>query len=172
MAKESIVKFDDRKLKADMLREMSKEQTRLLIMYAADELARMVETHEYWNRTFNLEDSYVWAVFFNGKKQGIGFYSNKVATKNSILHEWGKKKSQVPVNGRRAAREFINSYHSSTKGWEVVWAAAAPYGAYLEAGFRIPSGRKMQFDVISQRYDHIKRELEPKASVKFEITFP
>ena len=70
MAKESTVKFDDRKLKADMLREMSKEQTRLLIMYAADELARMVETHEYWNRTFNLEDSYVWAVFFNGKKGG------------------------------------------------------------------------------------------------------
>jgi hypothetical protein len=156
-----------------MMREFTQEQTRLLAVYASEELGRMVLTHEYWNRTYNLEDSYVWAVYFNGKKKQHGFFTNKVATKNSYLHEWGKKESRVPVNGRRCATEFINSYvPSTTKGWEVIWAAAAPYGAYLEAGFRLPSGRRIQFDVISQRYDHIKHDLGSKVSVRLEITFP
>lgn len=168
------VKFNSKQWGKAVLKDMVEEQTKRLIAYADAELTQMVETHEYWNRTHNLEDSYVWGVFYNGKRQKYGFYYNKAATKESILHEWGRAETQVPVNGRRAAREFISQYAPEvTSGWEIVWAACAPYGTYLEAGFAIKkSGTRLQFDVITQRYDHIKSELEPKAKVHFEINFP
>lgn len=172
--KKSSVIFHKGRIAAKIKKALVEEQTKRLIIYADNELRKMVESHEFWNKTYNLEDSYVWAVFYNGKKEKHGFYSNKVANKTSILHEWGSKEKQKTVNGRKAARDFVNGYTPSIlKGWEVVWAACAPYGAYLEAGFTIKkSGKYLQFDVIAQRFDYIKRELEPQAKVRFEISFP
>jgi hypothetical protein len=86
------------------------------------------------------------------------------------LHEWSS--DPIPVNGRALALDFKNNYKPQvTKGWEIVFAACAPYGAYLEGGFML-HGKRYQFDVMSQRYDHIKNDLSPLCRVTLYVNPP
>jgi len=152
-------------------KRMAEEQTKRLIQYAEEEIVRIVDTKGFSNRTSNLADSYVWCVYQDGKRKGFGFYGNKQARKNSFLHEYSPK-MRVPVNGRQLARKFVMSYKSDVDhGWEIVFAAVAPYGAYMEEGYTF-HGTPYHFDVLSQRYDHIKHALSPLCSVTFEIDPP
>ena len=59
------VKLKLGKFRKDLLDKLTKDQTARLIKYATDELNKMVESKEFHSRTFNLVDSYVWAVFYN-----------------------------------------------------------------------------------------------------------
>lgn len=165
------VKFNKKAVAKQMYNNIAKEQTNRLIAYAEGEIIELVKTHEFQNRTRNIEDSYVWAVYYNGKREKYGFYGNKTARSKSVLHEYSPSIS-VDVNGRQLARKFIQSYKpDETQGWEIVFAACAPYGAYLEGGFTF-KGRYYQFDVMSQRYDLIKRALTPLCRVRFEVNQP
>jgi len=164
-------KFNGKKFGDALYKRISEEQTTRLIEYAQEEIIKIVETREFKDRTRNLADSYIWCVFFNGVRKGFGTYGRKSARSKSFLHEYSfdmRKK----VDGRRIARDFSNSYKPSVKkGWEIVFAACAPYGAYLEAGFTF-HGKYIQFDVMSQRYDHIKGVLSPLCHVVFEVNPP
>ena len=154
-----------------MFDNLSAKQTQRLINYAESEITRLVETHAFTNQTMNLQDSYVWIVYYNGKKAKHGYYSNKMAKSKSVLHEFSPSIS-VDVDGRALARKFAQTYTPDvTRGWEIVFAACAPYGAYLEGGFML-NGKKYQFDVLSQRYDEIKKVLSPYCNVRFEVNQP
>jgi hypothetical protein len=175
MATKTRVKFNKKALARQMYNNIANEQTERLIAYAQKEIVRLVEmnlTNKFKNRTYNLQDSYVWAVYYKGKKAKHGFYGNKVAESKSILHEYSPSIS-VDVNGRALARKFVDQLYkpTETQGWEIVFAACAPYGAYLEGGFMF-HGKRYQFDVMSQRYDHIKQALSPLCRVRFEVNQP
>ena len=152
-----------------MKKRASEIQTNRLVRYAQQEIVELVNTHAFKNRTMNLQDSYLWIVYYNGKKVKSGFYGNKAATGKSVLHEWSPDIA-VKVDGRELARKFIQGYKpTQAEGWEIVFAATAPYGSYLEGGFWSRSHTWVQFDVMSQRYDHIINALTPLCHVRMEI---
>ena len=164
-------KFNGKLFGQRLYNRIAKEQTARLIEYAEEEIVRIVESKGFDNRTANLSDSYVWCVFQNGKRKGYGTYGRKQAKKNSLLHEYSPSKS-VPVNGRKLANDFARAYEpEEIKGWEIVFAAVAPYGAYMEEGYTF-RGKHYQFNVMSQRYDHIKNALSPLCKVTLEIDTP
>ena len=148
-------------------------QTQKLVEYAEKESFEMVKyvAGMYHDDTFNLQDSLVWCVYYNGQQQASGFPVPALANKTGYLHAWSKSMKE-PVNGRELAQVFASSYKpSTTKGWEVVWAAAAPYAGYGESGFTL-HGRVIHFKVISQRYDAIRQALGSKCKVLFKVYVP
>ena len=164
-------KFNGKLFGTRLYKNVATEQTERLIAYAKEEIVRIVETKEFTNRTSNLADSYLWCVFFDGKRKGFGTYGRKQARKRSFLHEYSAD-MRTPVDGRKLANDFARTYTpSDDKGWEIVFAAVAPYGAYLEEGFTY-RGKYYQFNVMSQRYDHIKDALSPLCKVTLEIHTP
>lgn len=168
MAKKTTVKFNAKKYKAVVLRKAVALQTERLLAYAREELYEMILTHEFHSRTFNLVDSYVWAVFYNKVEKGHGVAGAKLASEKSFLHEWSK--TPIHVDGRRAAMDFLKRFQASEaieNGWTIVWAACAPYAKYLDPA--VGSTKTNRFFVISQRYDHIKHTLEPKCHVQLKI---
>lgn len=168
MATKTRVKFNAKKYQAMVLKKAIEEQTRRLVAYAESELYKMIATHEFINRTFNLADSYVWAVYYDRKRKGYGFQGAKRATEKSYLHEWSK--TPIPVDGRQTAMDFLKRFQASEaieNGWTIVWAACAPYAKYLDPN--VGNTNTNRFFVISQRYDHIKRTLEPKCHVQLKI---
>ena len=168
---QTTFKFKGKAFGEKLYKRIAEEQTKRLIAYAQMEIGRIVESREFDDRTANLYDSYVWCVYYGGKRKGFGFYSNKQAHKKSLLHEYSPNNS-VAVDGRKLANDFAKAYEpTEQQGWEIVFAACAPYGAYLEGGFTF-HGRFYQFDVMSQRYDAIKQTLSPLCSVTMEINPP
>ncbi len=146
------------------------KQTKLLEDYAVQEMNKMAKTHDFKNDTYNLQDSLCWALYYNGEQRSYGFYGGGQARDKSFLHAWGKKESRVSVDGRGLAEAFVNEYEPTVKsGWEIIFAAVAPYGAYLELG---STPRGVLFRVISQEYDQIKRTLSSPCVVTFEINAP
>ena len=170
MAK-SKFKFNGKRFGNAIYKRVAEEQTNRLIAYAQRELDEIVLSREFDDRTRNLADSYIWCVYFQGKRKGFGTYGSKQAREQSLLHEYSPEMS-VPVNGRKLALEFARVYKpAETQGWEIVFAACAPYGAYLEAGFTF-HGKRYQFDVMAQRYDIIKQTLSPLCKVTLYVSPP
>lgn len=164
-------KFNGKLWGKRLFNSVAEEQTKRLIEYAEKEIVNIVENASFDNETFNLSDSYVWCVYFNGKRKGYGTYGRKQARKNSLLHEYSPSIS-VPVKGRQLANDFAKAYKpDQDKGWEIVFAATAPYGAYMEEGYTF-KGKFYKFYVLSQRYDHIKKALSPLCVVTLEIDTP
>ena len=148
MAK-SRYKFNGKKFGNSLYKRIADEQTNRLIAYAQEELDEIVLSREFDDRTRNLADSYIWCVYFQGKRKGFGTYGNKQARKQSLLHEYSPEMS-VTVNGRKLAMEFARAYKpKETKGWEIVFSACAPYGAYLEAGFTLRCFQRLSFPYIA-----------------------
>lgn len=167
MATKTKIKFNAKKYKAVVLKKAIALQTERLLAYAREELYEMIVMREFHSRTFNLADSYVWAVFYNKVKKGHGVVGAKLASKKSFLHEWSK--TPIPVDGRRAAMDFLKRFQANEaidNGWTIVWAACAPYAKYLDPA--VGSTKTNRFFVISQRYDHIKGTLEPKCHVQLK----
>lgn len=171
MANKVSFKFNGKLYGRRLYNRIAEEQTKRLIAYAETEIVQIVETKGFHDRTFNLADSYVWCVFFNGKRKGYGTYGRKQAKKDSLLHEYSPDMS-VPVKGRKLANDFSRAYKpEDSKGWEIVFAAVAPYGAYMEEGYTF-RGKYYHFNILSQRYDHIKNALSPLCKVTLEIDTP
>ena len=168
MAYKTKVKFNAESIKKKIWSKVSREQTKRLKDYAMIKLDDMATSHTFSNRTYNLQDSLVWGVFFNGHLKSHGFYGRARAKENSYLHEWSRE--PIPVNGRNLAKNFIMTYHSQvTGGWEVVWAAVAPYSIYLDPN--AGGTRTNRFYVISQEYDAIKDKFgRARGSVIFKAS--
>ncbi len=145
----------------DYKRKAVDAQTKMLIKYASDKLNHAYMTRGFRNRTFNLADSYVWAVYYHGSLQGSGYlWNSRVATTDSTFHN-------TKVNGRKLAMEFTDKYHSNSMNkWEVVFAATAPYASYLEGG-----AVRRVFYVITHIYDTVTADFKGKATVYTIISY-
>jgi len=146
-----------------MLSAFSEKQTRKLVEYAPLILKDAYNRRSFSNKTWNLADSYVWVVYYKGEVRGSGYlWNGRTASTDSYLHEYSER---VPVNGRRLAEEFISSYVSTFQGgWEMVWAAVAPYARILQKGWE-SNGRMHQFDVVSSIVDETRKDLGTRIQV-------
>jgi hypothetical protein len=137
--------------KKRLFAKLAEEQTHRLIEYAPLLLKKAYKQSLFTNRTYNLADSYVWAVYYNGVLKDSGYlYVSKVAEEPSFYH--GDE-----VNGRAMAEAFVNSYTPQTyMGWDLVLAATTPYAKWLE---------KWNFYVLSSIYDEIVEDFGGKAKI-------
>lgn len=193
--KESKVLFDTKKLAAEMMKNLSAEQTNRLIEYAKQtilEIGNKIQTYHSRNhmyRSGHLLRSLCCGVSYDGKLVYSGFYGdialkshttwNEANTTNSYLHEWIPEYEAFQIDGRQMAQNYIQRYGhmGSGKGsWRVFFAILAPYWGYWETGFNMVHGlgknRKSsfhQFAVMTEFYDKVDKDLKP-AKVKFQIT--
>lgn len=179
MATKTRVRFNAKKVQEAMMKKVVALQTDRLIAYAQEEIAKMGDAliekmrGKPSDRTHNMLNSLVWAVYCNGKEAKHGFYRRSASTKGkAFLHEIGN--DPIPVNGRELARQFLDTYQPrESKGWEIVWGVLAPYYAYWEQGHEnVFYGKFVKFDMMTQRYDHIKNTLGSKVNVSLEINVP
>lgn len=179
MAKKTKVKFNAEKLRKAMIKKVANEQTKLLVIYAQEEIAKMGDAllekmkEKPSDRTHNMLNSLVWAVYYDGKKSKHGFYRKSASTKGkAFLHELSDE--PIQVNGRELAQQFLKTYQPRVnKGWEIVWGVLVPYYAYWEQGHNNTFyGKFVKFDMMTQRYDHIKNTLGDLARVTIDINVP
>ena len=194
--KESKVIFDAKKLAAEMMKNLSAEQTNRLIEYAKQtilEIGNKIQTYHSRNhmyRSGHLLRSLCCGVSYDGKLVYSGFYGDialkshttswEENTTNSYLHEWIPEHEAFQIDGRQMAQNYIQRYGSAGSGnktWRVFFAILAPYWGYWETGFNMVHGllgknRKSsfhQFAVMTEFYDKVGKDLKP-AKVKFQIT--
>ena len=160
--KESKVLFDAKKLAAEMMKNLSEEQTRRLIEYAKKEIVKLGNMIASYNgangldRTGNLLNSLCWGVTYNGEVKDSGFYREpKVGSRtnrwgqergmgikggnDSYLHEFFPNDME-PVYGRQFAEEYLNNVSGKSGKWTVFFAILAPYWGYWESGFTMRGG--------------------------------
>lgn len=106
-------------------------------------LPKAFDESTYTNRTYNLSDSYGWAVYYNGVLKRKGFLLNQVA---SEPHASGK-------DGRQEVEDFFNSYSANSRGHELIFVAAMFYAGILESGV----GLSTKYVVISSIKDDLER---------------
>ena len=193
--KESKVIFDAKKLAAEMMKNLSAEQTNRLIEYAKQtilEIGNKIQTYHSRNhmyRSGHLLRSLCCGVSYDGKLVYSGFYGdialkshttwNEANTTNSYLHEWIPEYEAFQIDGRQMAQNYIQRYGSAGSGnktWRVFFAILAPYWGYWETGFNMVHGKGKnkkssfhQFAVMTEFYDKVGKDLKP-AKVKFQIT--
>ena len=188
MIKSKVIGFNAKSMAAAMMKNVVAEQNRRLVEYAKEKMlaiGNQIQTYHsrnHMDRTGNLLDSLLWGVSYEGKLVEGGFYRDAQARGESYLHEWfsGDVKYLIPVNGRQLAQTYMQKYgNNGAKGWRVFFAILAPYWGYWEKGFTMKSGggdsgiprstRFMQFAVMTQFYDEIKKDLKP-ARVRFRVS--
>lgn len=135
-----------------LTKEAIEKQTKMLKDYAPIALQDAYNDRDFRNQTYNLKDSYAWAVYYKGVRKGKGFLGNKEADGFSNFHGQA-------INGRQLANDFISKYISIVdNGWELMMVAAAPYSVALEGE---------GFMVLSAAFDSVNRDLLGKAKVDF-----
>ena len=195
MIKSKVIGFNAKSMAAAMMKNVVAEQNRRLVEYAKEKIlaiGNQIQTYHsrnHMDRTGHLLNSLCWGVSYNGKLVEGGFFRDAVLnnkgiakTSESFLHEWfsGDVKYLIPVNGRQLAQTYMQKYgNNGAKGWRVFFAILAPYWGYWEKGFTMKSGggdsriprstRFMQFSVMTQFYDEIKKDLKP-ARVRFRVS--
>lgn len=105
-----------------------------------DLMAKAYENRDFSNRTFNLHDSYGYAVYFDSNQVEVGYFSKQ----SSELRKG--------LDGRTEIENFFRSYNPINKGFELVVVAAIFYAQDLEEG-KTPTNTKYQ--VISNIYGDI-----------------
>jgi hypothetical protein len=104
----------------------------------------------YTHRTHNLQDSYGYGVYAEGRKVASGYLGGQNASEP-------KKWYGQTVSGRTEIEQYLNNY-SSPDGMELIIVAAMPYAEVLENG-GASNGRftyQHKYKVISMSYDKLK----------------
>lgn len=138
-------------LKAAIIKEATPQIIKDLSVYAKTTLLDAYNRSTYsHNKSQNLADSYVWAVYNDNVlvKKGYLYPSPKAKT---TMIETGTKRR---VYGRKEADEFLASYKPNTNGFVVVFAARMYYGAYLEKGTR----RNKTYVVLSSIWNEVSHD--------------
>ena len=162
--KESKVIFDAKKLAAEMMKNLSAEQTNRLIEYAKQtilEIGNKIQTYHSRNhmyRSGHLLRSLCCGVSYDGKLVYSGFYGDIVLkrhttsweenTTNSYLHEWIPEHEAFQIDVRQMAQNYIQRYGSAGSGnktWRVFFAILAPYWGYWETGFTLIHGGAVHY---------------------------
>ena len=110
------------------------------------------EKRDWNNKTFNLHDSYVAAVFYKGKLKRKYTFSPK---SKSVRNYGEDKEGTFAVSGKDEAENFIRSYtatHGNERGVSLVVAATMFYAGFLEdKGYRVISAASYEMDKLKHR---------------------
>ena len=144
-------------LKKAILEEASNGIIKELAVYAKTTLYEAYQNSTYsHNKSKNLADSYVWAVYRDNVLQKKGYLYPTPKAKETMIETGTKRR----VYGRKEADEFLATYKPNLSGFVVVFAARMYYGAYLEKGTR----RNKQYVVLSSIMNEINKD--PQISFK------
>lgn len=115
--------------------------SKALMNIAKDAVSVAVDSHNFDNQTFNLEESYGYAVFHNG----------------IMIDQMVEGASE----GSQKAIDFLVSY-TSTKSWELVVVAGADYAANLQGYIRKSDGLRSvagdELDVLNKSFTFVALE--------------
>ena len=118
-------------------------------------------TNETQTRTFNMQDAYGCAVYFNGKIIRKGYANNSpIAMKP---HNGWKRHGIQPSYGRGDLEKFFSTYKPPTNGIFLVCVNAVFYAPILEDGAQ--SKLKVKYRIISQvdnEFDKLARKYKGK----------
>lgn len=92
-------------------------------------LRYLYEEGDWENDTFNLHDSFAWALYKRGKEIDRGYLDSPQATEQ---YKARGKLSGLIVGGRDQADAFISEYQPRDTDYEVVFVAGMWYANYLE----------------------------------------
>lgn len=121
-------------------------------------MRKAYESKDWQDRTFNLHDSYVCVVFFNGKPVRAKTFSPK-STKPRNYGE--DKDGGFAVTGHEEAKNFIKSYrstHGNEKGIKLVVAATMFYSSILESGDGNLKRKYRVISTVSAEFDRLKSQ--------------
>lgn len=157
------IKYNWKGVRREIFDRMAELQTERLCEYAPTILKKAYARKDFIDDTYNLADSYIWAVYYKRKLADSGYlWDTPSATKPAKYHG-------QDVKGRELADEFISGYTPQSNAvWEMVLAANTPYAPILEKGNTGNPVRK--FMVISAVYDDIVEDFGTSAKItKFGI---
>ena len=138
-------------LKAAIIKEATPDIIKDLVTYAKTTLLDAYNRSTYsHNKTQNLADSYVWAVYNDNVLVKKGYLYPSPKAKETMIETGTKRR----VYGRKEADEFLATYSPNTNGFVVVFAARMYYGAYLEKGTR----RNRQYVVLSSIWKEVSND--------------
>lgn len=103
-----------------IVNELTKEGQRIV----AQQLKKVGYTH----RTYNLNDSYGFGVYVEGKLVSKGFSPQKAVK--------GKKWENEIIKGRKAIADFLETKYKPHPGIDLVVAVAMPYGIIVEETYK------------------------------------
>jgi len=103
---------------------------------------------EFEDDTYNLRDSYGYAVYYNGKVKAFGGLDGRKATTPKKQSVNSKTKSF----GRDDFEQYVKMYGAKSYGFELIVVAVKFYAGFLEDGTR--TNRK--YKVISQIWDKME----------------
>lgn len=129
------------------LNKITDELVKALADIGKELILRAYRTRGFFNRTFNLRDSYVSAVFVRGKLR-----EDSIRYVGKELSYVAKKINDEYVVGRWEAVEYIRSLKQNRNDFiRLVIAAAMPYGKYLEnRGYAVISHIGLDLDTVRQ----------------------
>lgn len=104
-----------------------------------------VEMHEFKNQTFNLQDSYGYAVYFNGQIVGNPMMAQKRATKPNEV-------GGIEYSGREEGFNLLDDFNAPSQGWSVVVVAGMVYASFVEEyyGLDVLQGSEQEAKVASE----------------------
>jgi hypothetical protein len=110
-------------------------------------ILRAYHTRGFFNRTFNLRDSYVSAVYVKGRLR-----ADSIRYVGKELADVAKRINNQYISGREEADEFIRGVPKNKNDYiRLVIGAAMPYGKTLEKrGYAVISHIGLDLDTVKQ----------------------
>lgn len=118
-----------------LIEQLAKEGERIM--------RECLQERDYTHQTYNLHDSYGYAVYYKGSIKKSGKASPQATQAREIDGE--------KISGERAIADYLNSYNPSN-GIELIIVAAMPYATELEHG----QGLRRKYKVVSMSYDKLR----------------
>ncbi len=139
MAEDFMETFDLNKITDELIKSLANIGQELIL--------RAYHTRGFFNRTYNLRDSYVSAVFVKGQLR-----VDSIRYVGKDLADVAKRINNRYVVGRWEAEEYIRSLKQNRNDFiRLVIAAAMPYGETLEKrGYAVISHIGLDLDTVRQ----------------------
>lgn len=84
-----------------------------------------VNMHGFQNQTFNLQDSYGYAIYYNGQMAGNPMMVDKKA-------DYPKEVGGLTYSGREEGIKALEGFNPPEQGWSVVVVAGMVYASFVE----------------------------------------
>lgn len=98
---------------------------------AAQEALKAIFEERFWSDdTYNLRDSFGYAIYYKGKERSRGFLEAQKATERYVPK--GALKKVGSLSGREQANAFFDSYRPRSVDIEIVFVAGMYYAVYLQ----------------------------------------
>lgn len=129
------------------LNKITDELVKALADIGKELILKAYHTRGFFNRTFNLRDSYVSAVYVKGRLR-----EDSIRYVGKDLADVAKRINNKYVVGRWEAEEYIRSLKQNRNDFiRLVIAAAMPYGKTLEKrGYAVISHIGLDLDTVRQ----------------------